>query len=191
MHPNKYTTAKIHLTIAVLLCLMLSTNAMATEEIFSKTPEDEILIRTLPAARWMTAETDGSYFDNSGSLFGRLFNYIRDNEVSMTVPVEGDLTRAQMRFYVGLHDARSLKSTDSVNVEAVPERTVVSLGAKGSYSEDNVNQVRERLETWLAAQTEWVADGTPYAVFWNGPMTLWLFKHYEVHIPVRPVSEQL
>ena len=187
----KFNAIQLRFVFTALFSLILSTNSMATEEMFSRTPEDEIQVRTLPAARWMTAETGGSYFDNSGSLFGNLFNYIRDNEISMTVPVEGDLSRAQMRFYVGQDVARSLESTDSVRVVEVPERTVVSLGAKGSYNEDNIKQVREKLETWLATQSEWVADGSPYAVFWNGPMTLWLFKHYEVHIPVKPVIEQL
>ena len=103
----------------------------------------------------------------------------------MTVPVEGNLSRAEMRFYIGQSDKRSLPNTDEVRVIDVPERKVVSMGATGSYSEENINDVYIKLEKWLASQSEWIADGSPYAVFWNGPMTLWLFKHFEVHIPVK------
>ncbi|MEM7027917.1 MAG: heme-binding protein, partial [Pseudomonadota bacterium] len=175
--------------ILALLCLLLSTNSMATEEIFDRTPEGEIQVRTLPAARWMLAESTGSYFDNSRSLFGRLFNFIKDNEVSMTVPVEGNLSRAEMRFYVGQNDTREFKNTETVRVVEIPERTVVSIGAKGSYAEENVMRLRDQLEEWLSSQSDWVADGSSYAVFWNGPMTLWLFKHYEVHIPIKSAAK--
>ncbi len=178
-------TFNIKYLLIALVLITVSTNSMATEEIFARTPEDTIQVRTLPAARLMATSSSGSYFQNSGSLFGRLFNFIRDNDVSMTVPVEGNLSRAEMRFYIGQSDKRSLPNTDEVRVIDVPERKVVSMGATGSYSEENINDVYIKLEKWLASQSEWIADGSPYAVFWNGPMTLWLFKHFEVHIPVK------
>ncbi len=162
---------------------------MATEEIFSMTPVGEIQVRTLPSAQWIVTETSGSYFDHSGSLFGRLFNFIRDNDISMTVPVEGDLSRAQMRFYIGKDATKDYADSGEVRVVAVPERTVVSIGAKGAYSEDNIDAARESLEDWLKQQSDWEVNGSPYAVFWNGPMTLWLFKHFEVHIPIKPVDK--
>lgn len=163
-------------------------NIMAAEEIFNRTPEGEIQVRTLPAARWITTETDGSYFDNSGNLFGRLFNFIRMNNISMTVPVEGDLSRAQMRFYISKEVDKVYADTDNVRVVDVPERTVVSLSARGSYSENNVIAARKKLEDWLRQQTDWQADGPAYVVFWNGPMTLWFLKHFEIHIPLQPVN---
>ncbi len=176
---------KLTLLFMTLGFITVSTNSMATEEIFTRTPEDTIQVRTLPAARWMTASSSGSYFQNSGNLFGKLFNFIRDNDVSMTVPVEGNLTHAEMRFYVGQSDKRNLADTDEVRVIDVSERKVVSMGATGSYSEENIKDVYSKLKKWLASQSEWIADGAPYAVFWNGPMTLWLLKHFEVHIPIK------
>ena len=62
---------------------------------------------------------------------------------------------------------------------------MASIGGRGSYGESNVGQVRQRLESWLATQDKWTADGEPYAVFWDGPFTLWFMKRFEVHIPLR------
>ncbi len=32
--------------------------------------------------------------------------------------------------------------------------------------------------------------GEPYAVYWNGPFTLWFLKQFEVHLPVRQVPPE-
>jgi len=178
---------RIKTTIAaVLLATVFNANsqAMAYEQAFTKTPEGEVAVRTLPAGRILSTTTDGSYFEQSGTLFNRLFGYIRDNDVSMTVPVEGDLDRAAMRFYTGSDAPPNLSETDVVAVEEVPERTVASVGGRGSYSERNLKGALDQLQAWLAAQESWVAAGEPYAVYWNGPFTPWFMKRFEIHVPV-------
>lgn len=176
-------TARPWTTAIILIALMgASAPGMATEEAFPKTPVDEIHLRELPAGRWLSTSVEGKYFDESGSLFRRLFDYIKERDISMTVPVEGSIDGAEMRFYAG-EGAKALEHTDTVRVVDVPARRVVSIGGKGAYTEENVNAARARLEEWLL-QHEMVASDAPYAVYWNGPFTPWFLKRFEVHIPV-------
>lgn len=174
---------------ALVVALVVPPETMAYEHAFSKTPVGEIEIRTLPEARLLATGTSGAYFDHSGTLFKRLFDYINANSISMTVPVEGNLDQAEMRFYVGRDVPPELDATDDVRVVNVPRRRVASLGAKGAYSETNVNRARERLESWVETQSEWSPDGAPHAVFWNGPFTPWFMKRFEVHLPVKPTGD--
>ena len=51
-------------------------------------------------------------------------------------------------------------------------------------SEDGVQRLRE----WLKANTEWVADGEPSAVYWNSPFVPFFLKTSEVHMPVRKAA---
>ncbi|MDZ7839469.1 MAG: heme-binding protein [Gammaproteobacteria bacterium] len=155
---------------------------MATEAAFPKTPVDEIQLRELPAGCWLSTSMEGKYFDESGNLFRRLFDYINERDISMTVPVEGGIDRAEMRFYAG-DRVEPLEHSDTVRVVEVPARRVVSIGGKGAYSEENVNAALARLEEWLI-QHELAAADAPYAVYWNGPFTPWFLKRFEVHIPV-------
>ncbi len=158
---------------------------MAYEQAFSKTPVDEIVVRQLPSGRWLATEMPGDYFARSDRLFMRLFDYIRDNDVAMTVPVEGTLEGAGMRFYAGNGAPPGLSDTGTVRIVDVPARQVVSIGGRGSYNEENLAEARVRLTQWLAEQTEWVGAGEPYGVFWSGPFTPWFVKRFEVHLPVQ------
>jgi len=168
--------------------LAAANEAMAYDSAYPKTPAGEVQIRTLPGGRWLTTATDGGYFDRSGTLFRRLFNYIKARDVSMTVPVEGAVKRAEMRFFADIDASGSLPSTDTVQVVDVPPRQVASIGDRGAYSESNINEALRRLEAWLDAQDQWAAAGEPYAVFWNGPFTPWFMKRFEVHIPVETAA---
>jgi len=170
-----------------LLCIALLTagsKAVAYESAYEKAALEEVEVRLLPAGRWLVTATDGRYFDRSGTLFNRLFNYIKQNDVSMTVPVEGRLERAEMRFFAEPGAAASLESSDAVEVVEVPERRVARIGGRGSYSEGNIDEARAALLRWLGGQGEWRAAGDAYAVFWNGPFTPWFLKRFEVHVPV-------
>ena len=71
----------------------------------------------------------------------------------------------------------------------IPERTVASLGSKGSYSKANFEKAKARLLTWLESQEDLQAIGEPYAVYWHGPFTPWFMKRFEVHLPVLLQSE--
>ncbi len=170
--------------LALVGALIAPREPMAYEEAFERSPVGAAQVRTLPPGRRLTTETAGSYFDRSGELFRSLFDYIREHDVSMTVPVEGHLARAEMRFYAESDASRELRSTETVRLSEVPARRVASLGGRGSYSESNLLETRDALQSWLAGQGQWVPVGEPYAVYWNGPFTPWFMKRYEVHIPV-------
>jgi hypothetical protein len=70
-------------------------------------------------------------------------------------------------------------------VVEVQERLVVSLGARGGYSEKNFVEVRDKLQDWLSIQPQLEATGPAYGVFWNGPFLPGFLKRFEVHVPVR------
>jgi DNA gyrase inhibitor GyrI len=157
---------------------------MAYESAFAKTPVDEYTILKLPAARWLVSKGDGEYFDSSSKMFRKLFSYIKENDVSMTVPVEGRLDETEMRFYLGSETPEGLLDTDTVKIVSAPSRTVASLGASGSYTKKNVESAIRKLKIWVDRQENMQSVGEPYVVFWDGPFKLWFLKHFEVHLPV-------
>ncbi len=67
----------------------------------------------------------------------------------------------------------------------MPERRVISIGARGSYREANVRKHLVKLEEYLAGQDQYEAIGPAYSVFWNPPYIPWFLRRFEVHIPVR------
>ena len=154
------------------------------EKIFNKTPVGEIEIKEIPQCRVIETGYEGFYFDHSDTLFGNLFKYISDNEIQMTVPVEANMDPAKMRFFISPSDKRDFKDTYKVKIRTMPPRTIASYGVRGSYSEKNVTYAMNTLDNWLKAQTSIRVTGKPYAVFWDGPFTLWFLKKFEIHIPV-------
>ena len=158
----------------------------AYEAAYPKTPKGTIEIKTIPAAKLMVAEAPGGYFDRSNDLFMRLFRYISANDVSMTVPVEAQIEKAQMKFYVGSGDsAKNLSEQAGVTVVNLPERTVASIGIRGSYTKEKFETNRDRLAAWLRENPRYRAAGDAYAVYWDAPFVPWFMKHSEVHIPVQ------
>jgi DNA gyrase inhibitor GyrI len=179
---GKYTWALGILLSAFILqgCESLSFGA-----IYSKTSSGEIELKTIPEAVVLTTKTDGAYFDRSNQLFRRLFNYIKQNEIDMTVPVEASIDSASMTFYVGRKDrSKAEENMTGVAVKTQPERLVASLGGKGSYTRKNIDRARNKLDQWLKDQDEYRATGDIYAVYWSGPFTPGFMKRFEVHVPV-------
>lgn len=178
-----------HFYFSILLLVAMCNQVMAYEQAYPKTEVDQIEVKSLPLSRFIETTMDGQYFDESDGLFKRLFKYIKDNEVSMTIPVEGTIDNAMMRFYLGTDASDDLDDTQTVDVVKLPARDVVSIGGRGSYSEANLKQGLLKLEQWLDNQEEWQVDGDAYGVYWNGPFTLWFLKRYEVHIPIKANSK--
>jgi len=178
------TTKKNQFWLILAVLLFLNSNTMAYEKAYLKTEVGKIQIIDLAPTRIIEAEVDGSYFDSSNGLFSKLFKYISDNDIAMTVPVEGNLVKAKMRFYIGSEVSSEIKSTNAVTVINFSSRTVVSIGGRGAYSEDNINEAKRDLEDWLKKQSDWSQSGEPYAVYWNGPFTPWFVKRFDVHIPI-------
>ena len=171
----------------LLLVLALSSPLMAYEQAFPQTQPGRTELKTLPAGTLLKASAEGNYFAESSRLFRPLFSYISANDIKMTVPVEAQIDHAAMYFWVASGElAKVGPARDGVEVLRLPERRVAALGARGSYSQENFEKSRDALLAWLAQQPGVEAAGPAYAVYWNGPFTLWWRKEYEVHVPVRP-----
>jgi effector-binding domain-containing protein len=170
----------------ILVTLMSSQLASAYERAFPKTNVGTIEIKTVPAAQLLVAHGEGNYFDENNNLFRPLFRYIQANDISMTTPVEAEISPGTMYFYVGTERAdKKLESTDEVSVIQLPERTVLSLGVRGRYNAENFNEAEKTLTDHLAKLDDWVQAGPPRAIYWNGPFTLGFLKRSEVHIPIK------
>lgn len=175
------------LLVVCAAAIAVPATGLAYEHAFAATDPGTIEIKTIPERTLIVAENDGSYFDDNNGLFGQLFRYIQDNGVSMTVPVKAEIQPGKMYFYVGSKDlAKDLKQTDAVKIVVEPERTVLSIGVRGGYSEKNYSEARARLFDWLAASKDWDQASEAYAIYWNGPFVPGFMKRFEVHIPVAP-----
>ena len=173
--------------ILILLIIFMSSHpASAYENAFPKTDVGVIEIKTLPAARLLVSRGDGDYFSENNDLFRPLFNYIQTNNIPMTTPVEAEIDPSAMYFYVSNeHSDKLLESDPEVSVIELPERTVLSIGVRGSYNARNFNQAKETLLAHLSEMQGWTQNGAARAIYWNGPFTLGFLKHSEVHIPVK------
>ena len=171
----------------IMFMISIPSESKGTVKMYPRTPSGVIEIKTIPEARILVTEADGSYFDESNQLFGRLFAYIKAHEIPMTAPVEGSLDEdARMTFYVGPQAGHEdLYDEEKVRVLLLPERTVVSIGARGSYKEKNVRKHLEKLESWLAEKPDYEVAGSAYSVFWNPPFIPWFLRHFEVHVPIK------
>jgi hypothetical protein len=174
---------------ALVVTLLFGGQASAYDQAYPEAPIDDVEIRILPASRWIASDAQGEYFDRSSMLFRRLFDYIKTHDIAMTVPVEGRLDSAEMRFHLGTDAPSTAQDDGPVRVVNAASRRVARLGAKGAYSEENVGAARSRLEAWLAVNPQWRSTGPAYAVFWNGPFTPWFIKRFEVHIAVEPNAQ--
>jgi len=173
--------------IPALLALVLSPILMASPSAFPSTAPGVVEIKTLPAGTLLKSTGSGDYFDQSGRLFGPLFRYISQHDIAMTVPVEAEISPSAMSFWVAPGEiAKVSGSTDTVTVVQVSERRVAALGGRGSYNRKNFAAATERLGAWLATRSDYEAAGAAYAVYWNGPLTPWFLREYEIHLPVRP-----
>jgi len=166
---------------------------MAYESIYPRTAVGVIEIKKLPARTTLVASAPGDAFKDRGAAFSKLFAYIKENQIAMSVPVEASASRNEMIFFVGTRQAQpqALASTNGVSVQRLPESTVASIGVRGSYSRTNFDAAAARLNTWLAGHPEWRAEGQPYAVYWNSPFVPRFMRKAEVHQPLVASSSSL
>jgi len=158
---------------------------MSASEAFPPTPVGQIELKTLPAGTLLKTTGPKSYFEQSNGLFGPLFRYISSHDIAMTTPVEAQINPGAMYFWVGESERQKVAGNNGgVEVIAQPERLVASLGMRGGYTEENFNEAREQLKTWLQQRKDVEATGPAYAVYWHGPFRPWFTKRSEVHIPV-------
>jgi DNA gyrase inhibitor GyrI len=182
---NTIQRAPLILLIFSMGVILMAQNSQAYESAYPKTPSGKIEIKIIPESKLLATENPGNYFDSNNQLFTRLFNYISTNEVSMTVPVEADMDNARMKFYVGSQDrVKDLQNQGPVKIITVPQRTVVSIGMKGSYTKARFEKGKEKLLAWLRDNPRFCPAGEAYAVYWDAPFVPWFLKHSEVHIAV-------
>ena len=171
---------------SLLLALSLMSPLAAYESAFPKTEVGVIEIKQLPASKVILTRSTEAYYKDSNNLFRPLFEYIQENEIAMTIPVEAEIEPGAMYFYLGTQAAnRELQASEAVEIQTLPERTVASIGTRGRYSEANFIKAKAKLEAWLAEQAGYQAIGPARVVYWNGPFTLPAMKRAEIHIPVR------
>jgi DNA gyrase inhibitor GyrI len=180
------------LLIVCAAVLVIPTAGLAYEKAFEATQPGEIEIKKIPQRTLIVARRGESYFQENNALFGQLFRYIQDNNVSMTVPVKADINPGRMYFYIGKEDLKKdLKNSGSVEVITEPEVQVISMGVRGGYSEKNYERAREELLDQLSVNNGWRKNGEAYAIFWNGPFVPGFMKKFEVHVPVLPTMSTL
>ena len=189
-----FSVRRISSVIIILFIIFIGVplmikNIYGVEQAFKKTPVGKIEIKIIPESTLLVAEASGNYYGGRNDLFRRLFSYISENNVSMTVPVEARVENAQMKFYVGTKDKiKALKDQGSVQVVTVPQRTVLSIGIRGAYTESSFIKAKAQLEQWLTTNKEYRQAGEAYAVFWDAPFMPWFLKRSEVHTTVDKIK---
>ena len=182
-------TVTVGLTILVSLCLVLQTGC-AAEHAYGRTDVGAFEVKKLSSARTLVARERGQYFEHSNTLFRRLFDYIKKNDIPMTAPVEMRTEPATMIFVVDEDSAdRKLEPSGGVEVERLPARVVASHGARGGYNRKNFEDARDRLLLWVDEDKDHRPAGEPYGVYWQGPFVPAFLKHFEVHMPVDKIEQ--
>ncbi|HVL46999.1 MAG TPA: heme-binding protein [Candidatus Thermoplasmatota archaeon] len=162
---------------------------MATDATYPKTPVGAVEVKTLPPALAYEARGKEDAWRDRDDMFYRDFAFLHENELAMTTPVEVEVERPRMRFFVPREDeTRVLKTVDGVDLHPVESREVIATGLRGNYSPRNFERGRARIEAWLAEHPEYRPTGPAYAVYWNAPLTPPFIKRSEVHVPVERVG---
>lgn len=174
----------------VALILTIGNSVSGYEKAFKETETGVIEVKVLPGGRLLESKGDGSYFDSSSSMFRPLFNYIQENNISMTTPVEARMEPGTMYFWVASDQVdKAVGDTEHVKVIDVLERKVAAIGAKGSYNQSNFEEASRKLLDWVATQKDLSIMGEPFGVYWNGPFTPWFMKRFEVQVEIQTKME--
>jgi hypothetical protein len=147
---------------------------------------DELEIRVYPAYRMVRTDMRGG----SIGAFWPLFQHISSRDISMTTPVQvdyaADSRRAtSMAFLYGSPDLGAVGKDGRVEVVDVPPVTVLTIGARGYDRPSLIAELRERLEGWLATDTEWQAAGPLRTMGYNSPSVRSERRYFEVQLPIR------
>ncbi|MEZ5979290.1 MAG: heme-binding protein [Planctomycetota bacterium] len=156
------------------------------------TPVGEVRVRRYPTVRGAYVESQGGNGSQNG-MFWPLFLHISRHDIPMTAPVEmtyadpeGSARLVAMGFLYQGSDVGTVGPDGIVEVRDVDAATFVSLGVRGAYTRAALRRGVETLEAWLADHADqWVADGPPRMLGYNGPSIPNANKYGEVQIPVR------
>jgi hypothetical protein len=150
------------------------------------TPVGQVEIKRYPAYRKASA--------SGPAEFWTLFQHIKQNNVTMTAPVEMDYgdhrapksKERSMSFLYERPDQGSPGKQGSVEVIDVPATTVVSIGCRGPRTVSAVAEAREKLVTWLDEKKgEYVAAGPMRIMGYNSPFVPRDRSFFEIQIPVK------
>jgi len=152
------------------------------------TPVGEIEVKDYPAYR--KAVSSGS------TAFWSLFSHIKLNSIPMTAPVEmtyasqqsKPLQQQSMAFLYGQPTLGSTGEQGAVEVVDVPVMKVVSIGVRGSRTDEKVEDARERLVSWLDADGNYTPAGSLRVMGYNSPFVPKDRQFYEVQIPVKAAA---
>ena len=165
------------------------------------TPPGAVELKRYPSVR--RAEYAGTGNNRMGRNIGfwPLFQHIKKHDIPMTSPVEMDFhsrsiagaepapdapSKWTMSFLYRTADLNKPGTEGSVVVADAPPVTVISVGTKGSYSEDSLEDSLNILAAALAQNPEWRANGAPRALYYNGPDTRENNLWGEIQIPIVP-----
>jgi len=178
------------------------------------TPPGAIDLKNYPSVRRGIVEgevtKDG---DAGGDGFWPLFRHIQRRDIAMTSPVEmeyiaepektaqaegqadaraqddkGQSERWKMAFLyrrAEQGEAGDDQADKRVKVVDEPPLLVISIGMKGNYSRELIDEGEKQLEKWLAEQSRFVRAGGTRALYYHGPSLRPWRKWAEVQIPVR------
>jgi hypothetical protein len=149
------------------------------------TPLGRIEVKSYPAYRMARAEV--------GNRFWTLFTHIKRNEIEMTAPVQLDYgspsgsapRESAMAFLYADPALGSAGRQDRVNVIDVAASDVVSIGVRGTRTQEKVAVAREQLLQWLQQSSEFTAAGDLRVMAYNSPFIPRDRQFFEVQIPVR------
>jgi hypothetical protein len=152
---------------------------------------DEIELRQYPAYRMVRTSMKGG----SNRAFWPLFRHIESNGIAMTTPVQMDWQQTGqgdggrpvlMAFLYGDPQIEPKQTADGVEVVEAPAATVLSIGAIGDDRRERVEQLRARLEAFVAASAgRWQACGPLRTMGYNSPMVSRDRRYFEVQLPIR------
>ena len=150
-------------------------------------PLNEVIIKEYPVYR--AARVGGAGMQNVA--FMRLFAHIKQNNISMTAPVEmaidGDTAKRQsMAFLYGNKTlGKAGTMTGGVKVLDLPARNYVSIGLSGAESPAAIKAAVTKLKKWLSNNQQYSADGEPRLLGYNSPMVPRDKRFWEVQIPIK------
>ncbi len=172
-------------------------------------PVGTVIIKDYPAYRMARVSSNGG--KGTDGMFGPLFNHIKRNKIAMTAPVEigysvsgaelasskkdGDDVRAaeSMAFLYGepsMGRTGSDSADSRVKVEDVPAMTVLSIGVRGSYTDEHFAKALKKLQSWLVDNPGKVrVVGPPRYLGYNSPFVLWFLRYAEVQLPVERIKQ--
>jgi hypothetical protein len=162
------------------------------------TPVGVVEVKQIPAYRLARTASPAGASRQSDKAFWTLFKHIEREEIAMTAPVEmtlrereGKLDEADMAFLY-----RSLKQGElgqddqdaSVSVLETEPAEVLSIGVRGSSTQERMIEAKARLEKWLAGQTKYKPAGPFRMLGYNSPFVPGNLRYFEVQVPVKAIE---